>query len=180
MAETIMFDVPVPVEPEVAAARVNWYDSIDGITWGTIVDSALISSLSTDPASGKKIWTSSAADPTKYHTIRSESALGIVNPIGPVLPPRNIASFCEIYADLRDFGAAPVAGIRIKMAVKSKKIQSSVVTNAPYSFVTDASGIARVTVMQGLTVLITSDIIGNSIQIDTTGKSFINVADYVV
>lgn len=105
MAETILFSAPTPAPGQESIYQVVWYQSVDGETWGTYIDIAVLTTLPIDPASGKYVWTSSLVDPTLYHQIRTVDMIGVESTKGFILPPRQAPSTeTSIFALKQDDG----------------------------------------------------------------------------
>lgn len=181
MAETLLFAVSVPTADEDPAVNIHWYQSADGLTWGSVpVESAAIATLAVDEARGKYIFPSTSADPAKYSQLKTESAAGIFCPFGAIVPPRpGGANMCTIVADVVNFGVEPKAGIGFSLAIKTKTLNGYLVDAAATKKETDADGRVAFEVMSGGIYEMVSTIIGKPIEIDTTGQVIVNVADVI-
>ncbi len=96
MAETIIFNLPVPEPYEDPVFDVLWYQSTDGIIWSIDpVDTILVANLPVSPL-GQCIWESLLADPLRYHKIKSRTALGVESASAIVLPPQSLITVSQI------------------------------------------------------------------------------------
>ncbi len=180
MAETLLFDIPTPIANEEAVSLIHWWQSLDGNIWDAAIDSIQVANLPTDVATGKKRWASLVADPAKFHQLRSESASGTVAITGEVIPPRTATVLCEIYADLRDFGLHPLSGVNFLLTPKTISVFRMVISQIPNNTQTDSDGKVRMYVAMGGTYIVSSSAMKVPVTIDTTGKHFINIADYFI
>lgn len=89
MAETLLFTIPSPTEEETPPYSLRWYQSDDGINWDTnFIDTVLVSTLILDVTTNLYTWTSSNANPLRWHKINTVSDLGVESLQGFVVPPR--------------------------------------------------------------------------------------------
>lgn len=180
MAETLVFNIPTPAATEATPVSVYWYQSTDGYTWGAAVDNSLIADLTIDPVSDKYVWESAVAAPDKYHQVKTKSASGIYSSFGAIIPPRPTdPDMCTILADVVTFGMVAKAGIQFSLSSKTKSLHNYLVDSAQTKLLTDAAGRVTFNVMRGGVYEMVSTIIGRPIEIDTTGLTFVNVADLI-
>lgn len=177
MAETLLFTIPAPTVNEEPAFRLHWHQSIDGNVWGAVIDTILVSELGIDTATGKYIWTSANADPTKYHTIRTETEDGSINIVSQTIPPRYEFAMTEIYADLRDFELLPQSGVEFTITPKTSARNGVLIDAASEVKTTNSDGILSVFVPQNTQYEITSTAIGGrTLSVRSSNKTFINLA----
>jgi hypothetical protein len=181
MAETLLFSVPAPTVDEEPAVNIHWYQSMDGLTWGSVaVASAVIADLAFDTAKGKYIFPAPDADPVKYSQLKTESASGMFCPFGAIVPPRPAGTdMCLIIADVMTFGLQAKEGIEFSLSSKSKVLHRYLVDGAMLKQLTDVDGRVSFNVMAGGVYEMGSTIIGRPITIDTTGQVLVNVADVI-
>lgn len=181
MAETLLFAVPAPSVDEEPAVNIHWYQSADGLAWGSVpVASAVIAELVFDSAKGKYVFPAPAADPAKYSQLKTESASGQFSPFGAIVPPRPAgADMCVILADVMTFGVEPQEGIAFSLTAKTKVLHRFLVDSSPLKQLTDADGRVSFNVMAGGIYELVSTIIGKPITINTTGQVIVNVADVI-
>lgn len=179
MAETLLFNIPTPAADEDPVVSIHWHQSTNGNTWGNNpVDTILVADLTIDVPTGKYIWYSALADPTKYHQLRTESAIGAINPNGLVVAPLVDRDLCEIYVDVRDIGLLPKAGIVFKLHPRTVGLNGIILDSTPIPMTTGTDGIASEWVGQGGVYELESAITGKPLKIDTTSKTFINIATF--
>lgn len=177
MAEVIQFTLPEPTNGKTQAYQLYWHQSDDGETWGGAIDSILVSALTIDPGSGAYIWASAAADPKKYHNIRTKSALGTVCVTGATLPPRYLMPLCEIFIDLRDLELGPRSGVAFTFTPREAPKRGIVFDVQSTEHTTDSDGRLSVLVAQGTALDISSPALaGKIVSLRTDGRTFINLA----
>jgi len=177
MAETILFDIAAPALGKAPAHRVLWYQSDDGETWGEAIDSILLADCGIAPESGAYLWTSTSADPTKYHTLRTESANGVVSGIGLTLPPRYQFPVCEIYVEVKGVELQPVAGVQFTFIPRAVPVRGVVFDMRAQERSTDGNGMISIFVPQGMAFDVSSPAIGGkTVAVRTDGRAFINLS----
>jgi hypothetical protein len=89
MSETLIFQITPPTAQESVPYFIDWYQSLDGLIWpNTPVDSHILSTLAYDIPTSMYTWTSTLADPLKYHKLKSRAIDGTESSAGYVIPPR--------------------------------------------------------------------------------------------
>lgn len=177
MAETILFEIAAPENGKAPAHRVLWYQSNDGETWGEAINSILLSECQVDPESGLYSWASSSADPTKYHTLRTESANGVINESGPALPPRYQFPVCEIYVEVKDLELQPVASVPFTFIPREAPVRGVVFDMRAQERSTDGDGLISIFVPQGMAFDVSSPAMGGkTVAVRTDGRAFINLS----
>jgi hypothetical protein len=180
MAETFLFNVPAadPLTEE-AAVFVNLYESIDGLTDWTFVEIVLISTLTNAP-NGKIQWTSALSDNTKFHMLVSVSEGGQESISKTILPPRGVGDTTVVFLNTKDILGEAAFGIAVlvQLSGSSVNIGGSLTSLEEHEFITNVEGYVSFTVLRGIKLLITCDLIGKRARmIDTTDKVSINLAE---
>ena len=180
MAETFLFNVPAPSGEEAAAESVNLYESIDGLSNWALVDTVLVSSLATDPDTGKRIWTSALSDSLKYHMLVSVSAGAMEGTMTAILPPRGGEAMCTVFLNTKDILGKATQGVSVKAQLSGTKVAigGSLTSQSAHEFTTNLVGYVSFLALRGIKISITCELLGKrSVEIDTTGQVTLNLAE---
>jgi len=176
MSETLLFLIPPPDAFQDPATIVHWYQSTDGNTWGTVIDTVAVSILLVDTATGKLKWTSALADPAKYHQLKTESSAGIVSSFGAILPPKlDNPDMCMISVDVRSHDMVAVQKYPVAITPRTQALNGIIFDGIVDKVETGVNGRVTFVVAKGGVYDISLGTIKKTI--DTTGKTFINVAE---
>lgn len=179
MAEIFLFNVPAPAADEEAASDINLYESVDGLTGWVLADTILVSNLLADP-SGKSRWESALSDELKYHMLVAVSAAGQESVTKTILPPRGPGANCTIFLNTKDILGEAAHGIVLKVKLSGTRVSigGSLTSLEEHEFTTDTGGYVAFSVLQGIKIHVTCDLLGKrAVEIDTTGQAVINLAE---
>lgn len=179
MAEIFLFNIPAPSASEEAAFSINLYESVDGLSSWSLADTILVSALLTDP-SGKSRWESALSDAAKYHMLVAVSEGGQESVVKTILPPRGPGANCTIFLNVKDILSDAAHGITVKAKLSGSRVAigGSLTSLEEHEFTTDTGGYVAFSVLQGIKVLITCELLGKrAVEVDTTDKVTINLAE---
>ena len=180
MPETFLFNAPA-ADPgtEEAAFSVKLYESADGLTNWALVDTVLLSTLTTAP-NGKLQWTSALSDETMFHMLVSVSEGGQEGTAPTILPPRGAGDTTVVFLNTKDILGKAAFGVKVtaQLSGSSVSIGGSLTSLEEHEFTTNVEGYLSFTVLRGIKLLITSELIGKRAKtVDTTDMVSINLAE---
>ena len=180
MPETFLFNTPAAdPETEEAAFSVKLYESADGLTNWAPVDTVLLSTLTTAP-NGKLQWTSALSDEALFHMLVSVSEGGQEGTAPTILPPRGAGDTTVVFLNTKDILGKAAFGtvVTAQLSGSSVNIGGSLTSLEEHEFTTNVEGYLSFTVLRGIQLLITCELIGKRAKtVDTTGKVSVNLAE---
>jgi len=181
MAETFEFEVDTPLETEDAVTTVRCYESDDGATDWTLVDSILLADLTPDGA-GVYTWPSALADSSKYHQLIPVSLALVERSVNEILPPRGAdPTTFTLYCYTKDLGLGVVSGVRLQAGRVSAALQAGSNTIvAPVEDITDENGYAQLSLPADIgTIPVTIGSVTKQISTTGLGGTAVNLANYL-
>ncbi len=177
MADTYTFTIEDPEVGEVAVATVHLYESDDGTTGWTEVDSIAVGAL-IDNGGGSYTWESAIADSSKYHQVVPASAGGVERAGSAVVPPVGDASETILHLTTYDIVGIARQGVQLTITgpETATAVGSSLLDPRTRNYTTDDVGFVEASVIRGVTYTVSTDITSGTIEVDTTGESSINLA----
>lgn len=186
MARSFLITIDAVTAEQDVISSFKVYESVDGLSAWSVVDTIDVGDLTTDPVSGQEILVSPNADDANFQAIIPVTAVGQEGSLDYatlIVPANADPSLGTLYVNLafwNTIGRQPMEGALLSASpVAPQTIGGFVTTVGPWTAKTAADGTASITLPVGIAVTVSLADAGISdVAIDETVSSM-NLANYV-